>query len=290
MDLKGKTCVVTGATSGIGEATARNLASRGATLGLVCRDLAKGERTVECIRAQTPEAPLRLFRADLESQADIRRVAGELAEAYPQIHLLVNNAGIVNLSYSETVDGIETTFAVNHLAYFLLTNLLLDRLRGSAPARIVNVASDAHKFVRGMNFDDLGHKQKYASMRVYGHSKLANILFTRELARRLDASGVTVNAVHPGAVATGLAGNNGAWAKAVMKVVGLFFKSPDKGAATSLFVATSPEIEGLSGRYFANCKERTPGAAARDDVAAARLWAISEELTGLATTSASAGS
>lgn len=289
MELEGRTCIVTGATSGIGEATAHDLAARGADLALVCRSREKGERTLESIRQRSPGATVRLFLADLASQAEIRRVADELLEAYPQIHLLVNNAGVVNVGYSETVDGIETTFAVNHVAYFLLTNLLLDRLRASAPARIVNVASDAHKFVRGMNFDDLGYKNGYSTMQVYGHSKLANILFTRELAGRLGDSGVTVNAVHPGAVATGLGGNNGWWAQAVMKLVGLFFKSPEGGAATSLYVATSPELEGVTGKYYANSKELAPEPWARDDAAAARLWTMSEEMTGLATSSASAG-
>lgn len=279
MDLQGKTCVITGATSGIGEATAHDLASRGASLALVCRNREKGEHTLRSIRSQAPDADVRLFLADLGSQAEIRRVAEELLSTYPEIHLLVNNAGVVNVGYSETEDGIETTFAVNHLAYFLLTNLLLDRLRASAPARIVNVASDAHKFVRAINFDDLGYKNGYSTMRVYGHSKLANVLFTRELARRLDGSGVTANAVHPGAVATGLGANNGWWAQAIMNFVGLFFKSAEGGAATSLYVATSPEVDGLSGKYFASCKEQPAAAWGRDDEAAARLWAISEELT-----------
>ncbi|MDG2307726.1 MAG: SDR family oxidoreductase [Candidatus Binatia bacterium] len=289
MDLKGRTCIITGATSGIGEATATELAGLGATLGLLCRDEKKGRRTLEALRAKTGNDALHLFRADLASQADIRNVAGEILSTFDEIHLLVNNAGVVNVSYTETVDGIENTFAVNHLAYFLLTNLLLERVRASAPARIVNVASDAHKFVGGLNFDDLQHREKYASMRAYGRSKLANILFTKELAKRLEGSGVTVNAVHPGAVATGLGGNNGAWAKAIMKVVGLFFNSPAKGAATSLFAATSPDLEGVSGRYYAKCKEVAPTAGARDDDAAARLWTISEEMTGLATSSASVG-
>lgn len=289
MDLEGRTCIITGATSGIGEATAHDLARRGADLGLVCRNREKGERTLASIRKHVPEVTARLFQADLESQAQIRALAAELLEAYPQIHLLVNNAGVVNVGYSETSDGIETTFAVNHLAYFLLTNLLVERLQASAPARIVSVASDAHKFVGGMNFGDLEYKENYSSMRVYGHSKLANILFTRELARRLEGSGVTANCVHPGAVATGLAGNNGWWAQAVMKIVGVFFKSPERGAATSIYVATSPDLEGVSGRYFAKSKEQEPAANALDDEAAARLWTISEEMTGLASSSASAG-
>lgn len=281
---------MTGATSGIGQATALELARRGATVGLLCRDAEKGEHTRASIRAATSNDALHLFRADLSSQAQIRRVADEILSRFEKLHVLVNNAGVVNVGYSETEDGIETVIAVNHLAYFLLTSLLLDRLRASAPARIVNVASDAHRFVRGIDFDDLGHRERYRTMRVYGHSKLANVLFTRELARRLEGSGVTANSVHPGGVASGLGGNNGTWAKAVMKFVGLFMKSPEQGAATSLYVATAPDLEGVSGRYYASCKEKTPSSAARDDAAAARLWQVSQEMTGLASSATAAGS
>lgn len=282
VDLTGKNCIVTGATSGIGEATAMTLAAAGARLGILCRDPAKGERTLQRIRSQTGNDAVQLFRADLASQAEIRAVAAEILASFDQIQLLINNAGVVNLKYSETVDGIETTFAVNHLAYFLLTNLLLDRVRASAPARIVNVASDAHKFFGGIDFDDLNFRGRYKSMRVYGHSKLANILFTRELARRLEGTGVTVNAVHPGAVASGLGTNNGSVAKVLTSVLGIFFKNPEQGAATSLHVAMSPELEGVSGRYFAKSREARVSSSARDDEAAARLWTLSEEMTGLA--------
>ena len=278
-DLEGKACIVTGATSGIGEVTARVLAARGAKVGLLCRDLEKGKRTQKEIRSQTGNDSVQVFRADLASKAQIRTVAAEILEAFPRIDLLVNNAGVVNLRYSETEDGIETVFAVNHLGYFLLTQLLLDRLRESAPARIVNVASHAHKFAKGIQFDDLGHREKYASMRVYGHSKLANILFTRELARRLSGTGVTVNAVHPGAVATGLGNNNGFWARALTGALGIFFNSPEKGAATTLFVATAPELEGVTGRYYMRCREVSVSKAAEDDAAAARLWEVSEKMT-----------
>lgn len=247
----------------------------------MCRDPGKGERSLAAIRARTGNSALQLFRADLSSQAEVRTVAGEILEAFPEIHLLVNNAGVVNLHRSETVDGIETVFAVNHLAPFLLTHSLLDRLRESAPARIVNVSSHAHKFVKGIDFEGLEQREKYAAMRVYGQSKLANLLFTRELARRLSDSGVTVNAVHPGAVATGLGANNGAGSKALIGLLGLFFNSPERGAATSLYAATSPDLEGVSGRYFARCRENAPSAAARDDVSAQRLWELSEQLTGL---------
>ena len=281
MDLTGKSCIVTGATSGIGEVTAMTLAAAGARLGILCRDPVKGERTLQQIRRQTGNDAVQLFRADLASQAEIRTVAAEILASFPQIHLLINNAGVVNLKFSETVDGIETTFAVNHLAYFLLTQLLLDRVRASAPARIVNVASDAHKFVGAFNFDDPQSRTRYKSMRVYGYSKLANILFTRELARRLEGTGVTVNAVHPGAVATGLGTNNGSFAKALTSVLGIFFKNPEQGAATSLHVAMSPELEGVSGHYFAKSREAKISSGARDDAAAARLWTLSEEMTGL---------
>jgi len=277
---------VTGATSGIGAATARALAARGATVGIVCRDLARGEATLAEIRKASPGADLRLFRADLSSQAQIRSVAAEILAAYPRIHVLVNNAGVVNLQRSTTVDGIESVFAVNHLAYFLLTRLLLDRLIESAPARIVNVASHAHRFVRGMRFDDLGWEKDYAAMNVYGHSKLANVLFTQELARRLQGTGVTVNAVHPGAVATGLGQNNGWWAQLLTKALGVFFSSPEQGAATSIWAATAPELEGVSGRYFARSREAKTSKAASDAEAAVRLWRISEEMTGPAATAA----
>lgn len=279
--MKGKTCIVTGATSGIGRSTALALARAGAELGLVCRDAGRAEATVRAIRDETGSTAVEVFLGDLGSQAAIRKVADAILARYPRIHLLVNNAGVVNLQRITTADGIEQTFAVNHLAYFLLTLLLLDRLRESAPARIVNVGSDAHKFVSGINFDDIGFANGYKSMRVYGHSKLANLLFTTELARRLEGSGVTVNCVHPGAVATSLGKNNGSIATLLIRVLAPFFRTPDKGAATTLHVATSPALEGVSGRYFASCREVVPAAAARDRAAAERLWDLSAHLTGL---------
>ena len=279
-ELRGRVVILTGATNGIGRATALALAGMGATLAIVARDRARGEATVAEIRAQTGAVP-DLLLADLSSQGSIRKLAAEILARYPRIDVLVNNAGVVNLKREETADGIEATFAVNHLAYFLLTNLLLDRLRASAPARIVNVASDAHKFVKGLRWDDLGWATGYKSMRVYGQSKLANILFTRELARRLAGTGVTVNSVHPGAVSTGLGKQNGWWAAALIKVLGLFFRSPEQGAATSIHLASSPAVDGVSGRYFANAKEARPSRAAEDDAAARRLWDLSMQMTGL---------
>jgi retinol dehydrogenase 12 len=279
--VKGKICIVTGATSGIGRSTALGLARRGASLALVCRDPARAEVVVRAIRDETGSTAVAVFLADLASQAAIRRVADALLERHARIDLLVNNAGVVNLQRRVTEDGIEEVFAVNHLAYFLLTHLLLPRLRESAPARVVNVASDAHKFVKGINFDDVGFGDGYKSMRVYGHSKLANLLFTFELARRLDGAGVTANCVHPGAVATGLGKNNGTIANVLIRTLAPFFRSPDKGAATTLHVATSPTLDGVTGRYFANCRETRSSPASHDRDAAQRLWDLSANLTGL---------
>jgi NAD(P)-dependent dehydrogenase (short-subunit alcohol dehydrogenase family) len=273
-------CVVTGASSGIGRATARALARLGATLALVCRDRGRGEEAQAALRAESPNADQTLFLADLSSQAEIRRLAAELCARYPAIHVLVNNAGVVNLHRTTTVDGIETVFAVNHLGYFLLSHLLLERLRSSAPARIVNVASDAHRFGK-IDLDDLGHERRYRAMRVYGASKLANILFTYELARRLEATGVTVNCLHPGAVATRLGQNNGRVATILTKLLKPFFRTPEQGAATAIHLASSLAVEGVSGRYFVNCREARSSAATYDTELARRLWAASARLTGL---------
>jgi retinol dehydrogenase 12 len=286
--LEGKVCVVTGATSGIGRATAIALSAMGAEIGIVCRDLERGEALRAELVSKPGAAPVRIFEADLGVQSQVRRAAAAILAAYPRIHVLVNNAGVVHLQYTETVDGIETVFAVNHLGYFLLTMLLLDRLKESAPARIVNVASHAHKFVKGISFDDLGHRGSYGWTRVYGQSKLANVLFTRELARRLEGTGVTVNALHPGAVATGLGKNNGTVSRILTGLLSPFFNSPEKGAATSIHLASSPTVEGVTGRYFAKSREVSTSPAGRDDAAAKRLWELSERMTGLTTSQTSA--
>lgn len=279
--MRGKTCMITGASSGIGRATATALAGMGATLVLICRDRRRGEETVAEIAATTGNRDVLLLLADLSAQGEVRRVAAEFLATERPLHVLINNAGVVNLQRTVTADGIESTFAVNHLAYFLLTTLLLERLRRSAPARVVNVSSDAHKFGR-LDFDDLGNERRYRAMRVYGQSKLANILFTTELARRLAGSGVTANSLHPGAVATGLGKNNGAWARAIISVLRPFFRTPDDGAATSIYLASAAAVEGVSGRYFVKCRERRPSRAAQDADGARRLWDISARMTGLA--------
>jgi len=278
--MAGRTCVVTGATSGIGRATALALGGMGARMALVARDAARAAETAASLATAGAPEPL-VFLADLRSQAEVRRVAGEILRSCPRIDVLVNNAGVVNLRRAITVDGHEEVFAVNHLAYWTLTLLLLDRLRESAPSRIVNVSSDAHKLVDGISFDDLGFERAWSTMKVYGHSKLANILFTRELARRIAGSGVTAACLHPGAVATGLGKNNGRVARGLIALLKPFFRTPEGGAETSIHLAASPDVEGRSGGYWARCRERTPSPAALDEAAALRLWEVSTKLTGV---------
>lgn len=276
--VRGRTCVVTGATSGIGEEIALGVARAGGRVVLVARRRERGEATAARIRSEVPGAEPELLLADLSVQAEVRGLAERLLERFEAIHLLVNDAGIVNLRRELTADGLEATFAVNHLAYFLLTTLLLERLRASAPARIVNVASDAHRFGR-LDPSDLQSERRYRSMRVYGQSKAANLLFTRELARRLEGSGVAVNAMHPGPVATRLAQQNGPVARAVTRALSVFFRTPAQGADTALWLATAPELEGVSGRYFASRREREPAPHARDPELARWLFEESERLT-----------
>jgi len=280
--LKGKTCMITGASSGLGRAMALDLARMGAGLLLVCRDRTRGENVMAGIREQTGNSAVRLMLADLSVQQSIRTLAADFLARGEPLHVLVNNAGVFNLKRSLTADGIETVFAVNHLSYFMLTLLLLDRIKQSAPARIVNVASHAHRW-GSINFDDLGGARSYRSSRAYGQSKLANILFTYELARRLEGTGVTVNCVHPGAVATGLGANNGALAKLLMPLIGRFMRSPEQGAATQIYLAASPEVEGVSGKYFVDCKPAQSNQESYDTALARRLWEVSAEMTGVGT-------
>jgi len=258
------------------------LARAGAHLAIVCRDPVRAEQTVAEIRARSGSAAVEVFRADLSSQAEIRHVARELLTRCPRIDVLVNNAGVVEWSRRETVDGLEFMWAVNHLAYFQLTSLLLDRIRDSTPARIVNVASEAHRFVSSLDPDDPAPSdERFRWWRGYGRSKLANLLFTAELARRLEGSGVTANAAHPGAVATRLGTQNGWWASLLTKPLGLLFRSPEKGAETSLHLAAAPGLSGVTGRYFASCTEKLPSRLARDPGLAERLWAASSRQVGL---------
>src|SRR5262249_5462672 len=287
--LDGRIALVTGATSGIGQETAVGLAARGAQVVLVGRDRSRAEAARKDVTERSGSPHVDVLLADFASLDAVRGLAREFCDRYPALHLLVNNAGLVMRERVLTVDGYETTLAVNHLAPFLLTHLLRERLLASGPARIVNVASDAHRFVRrGFDFDDpmsergFGFPTVVTGLRVYGMSKLANILFTVELARRLEGTRVTANAVHPGGVATRLGTNTGGLLGRVIPLaMRPFFKTPEQGAATSLYVATSSELANTNGRYFADSHEREPNRAAGDADAARRLWNLSCEWVGV---------
>ena len=279
--MQGKVCVVTGATSGIGLVAAERLAAMGARVVLVGRDKSRGEAALQRIRQRVPKAELGIHYADLSRLSEMNRVAVEIAAREPRIDVLVNNAGAMFERRSVTEDGLERTFAVNHMAYFVLANRLRDRLVAAAPARIVNVASDAHRG-NTLDFTDLQSSRSYRAFTVYGKSKLANILFTRELARRLAGTGVTANCLHPGFVATRFGDNNRGLMKLAIGIgKQLFAISPEKGAETIVYLASSPELAGVSGGYFAKSRPATPTAAAQDDDAARRLWEESAKLAKL---------
>jgi NAD(P)-dependent dehydrogenase (short-subunit alcohol dehydrogenase family) len=280
--MNGKICLVTGATNGIGKATAHALSQMGATVVIVGRDAQKAAQVTEEIRAASTNQNVDWLLADLSSQEDIRRLATEFNSKYSQLHVLLNNAGGTFTTRQVSVDGIEMTFALNHLAYFLLTNLLLDRMIASAPARIINVSSDAHSGGK-IDFDNLQGERSYSSFGPYGNSKLANILFTNELARRLEGTGVTVNALHPGLTSTGFGKNNPGFLMKIMgAVIPLIARSPEKGADTSIYLASSPEVQGITGKYFVDCKVTQPAPQAADNAVAKKLWDVSAEMVHLA--------
>lgn len=279
--MDGATVVITGANAGVGKATAVGLARAGATVIMTARDRARGVAALTSVREQSGSDSVELMSLDLASFASIRAFSDELQSRHDRLDVLVNNAGLVNRSRTETEDGFETTFGVNHLGHFLLTSLLLDHLRASAPSRVVVVASHAHKQARrGLDFSDLQAERKYSPMLVYARSKLANISFARELARRLDGSGVTANSLHPGFVRSrfGRDGDGGRFGDVVMALAAPIAISPEKGARTSIWLASAPSLAGVTGEYFYKCRPSTPTAVARDDEAARRLWAVSEEL------------
>jgi len=279
--MAGRVCVITGASSGIGYETALGLAQRGASVVLVCRDAKRGEEACERISARAPGAPRpALILADLSEQAQVRTAAAEIESRHEALHVLVNNAGAINARRATTTDGIETTFALNHLAPFLLTRLLDERLRAGAPARVITVSSDAHRSGH-MNFDDLGGARKYGAWRAYAQSKLANVLFTTELARQTAGSGVTAYCLHPGLVRSRFARNNGPFGALVMAVASPFAISVKRGARTSIHLASAAEVEGESGGYYSAERPINPSPEARDPDVAARLWTISNELTGV---------
>ncbi len=276
--MRGKVCVVTGATSGIGLVTARELAHLGARVVLVGRSRERADAAAAAIRAAVADADLDVLLADLSSQRQVRELARQVRERYPRLDVLVNNAGGMWLERRLTEDGLEMTFAVNHLAYFLLTQLLLDVLRAAAPARVVNVSSEAHRRAR-LDFDDLMGERRYRGWRAYCRSKLANLLFTYELARRIDGSGVTANALHPGWVATGFGRDNGWRGRLLQSAARWLAIGPDEGARTAIYLASSPEVAGVSGRYFVRERAVPSSPASYDEAAARRLWQVSEELT-----------
>jgi NAD(P)-dependent dehydrogenase (short-subunit alcohol dehydrogenase family) len=280
--MKGKTVVVTGGTSGIGEVAAVNLAEQGARVVLIARDRARADATLAKLHAANASVVHTVHLADLSVMAEKKRAANEIAAAEPRIDVLINNAGAVFLSRKTSADGLEMTFAVNHLAYFVVTNILLDRLRETSGARIVCTASDAHKAGR-LDFDDLQLERGYRVSRAYGTSKLCNILFTRELAKRLEGSGVSANCLHPGFVGTRFGQNNAnnVLMKGLAKVVLSFGLKPEEGAKTIIHLASSPDAATVSGEYFYKCKVTRPALAAQDDAAARRLWDVSAQLSGV---------
>ena len=281
--MKGKVCLVTGATSGIGEVTARELARLGAEVIIVGRSPERCAATLGRIRTDTGATAVDSLVGDLSSQADVRRLAGQIRDRCPRLDVLVNNAGGMYLTRRESVDGIEMTLALNHLSYFLLTNLLLPTITAAAPARIVNVASDAHQ--RGkIDFDDLQCRLRYSGWKAYQQSKLANILFTYELARRLEGTGVTANTLHPGFVRTNFFQDWGGWIGFVTKLgASVIALTPEQGARTSIYLASSPEVADVTGQYFVKEKPARSAPQSHDRAVAERLWRVSEELTTIST-------
>jgi NAD(P)-dependent dehydrogenase (short-subunit alcohol dehydrogenase family) len=280
--MAGKVVLITGGTGGIGKATAIGLATLGARVGITGRDRARAEQAVADIRAASGNQALDAFAADLTSQAEVRRLAAAVLDAYPRLNVLVNNVGGFWAHRHTTVDGLERTFALNHLAPFLLTNLLLDRLKASAPTRVVTVSSHVQAEGR-IDFDDLQGARRFSAQRAYSQSKLANIAFTNELARRLEGAGVTANSLHPGVVRTNFGGEDQAWFFSMISgVVRPFLKTPAQGAQTSIHLASSRDVEGVTGRFFVNRKPRAANKVAYDLDVSGRLWQVSIDLVGLA--------
>ena len=278
--MGGKVVLITGGTSGIGKATATPLAAMGAQVVVTGRSRERGEAAVEEIRHASGNEGVSLMVADLTVQAEVRKLAEEFGQSHERLDVLVNNAGAVFSRRGETVDGLERTFALNHLAPFLLTNLLLDLLKESAPSRIITVSSEAQRRAK-IDFDNLQGERRYRAFRAYGQSKLANLLFTYELAERLRGTGVTANCVHPGAVGTNFGKNNGGLMVLLFRALKPFMRTPELGADTLIYLASSPEVEGVSGRYYADRKVISSLEEPHDVNAQKRLWEASEELTNL---------
>lgn len=277
-NLKNKIGLITGATSGIGLASAKALAKMGAELYLIGRNAQKGEKVIEEIKSESGNRNIHLIIGDLSSLSDVNKIAQVFLSYNKPLHILLNNAGVYNSSRKLTIDSYEEMFAVNHLSHFLLTKLLLERIKSSGSSRIVNVASGAHMLIKEINFDDLNFNKDFKSLKVYSHSKLANLLFTYKLAKTLKNSNVTVNSVDPGEVGTNLGSQNGLFGKIISPLMKLFLQTPEKGAKTSIYMCSSTEVEGISGKNFRNCSEKQPKPWATNEVTAKKLWDISEEL------------
>jgi NAD(P)-dependent dehydrogenase (short-subunit alcohol dehydrogenase family) len=278
--MDGKVVLITGGTSGIGKAAATVLAGLGAEVVVTGRNKEKGEEAVEEIRRESGNSEVYLLLADLAVQAEVRRLAKEFEASHDRLDVLVNNAGLIQDRRAETPDGIEMTLAVNHLAPFLLTNLLLDLLKKSAPSRIINVSSTAERFGK-MDLDDLQSKRRYRAFPVYGKSKLANIMFTYELAERLKGTGVTANCLHPGSINTDFGNNNRSPMTLLFRAFKPFMRSPEEGADTIIYLAASPDVEGITGKYLSDRKVMTSSEESYDENLRKKLWEASEELTGL---------
>ena len=275
--MDGKVVVITGATSGIGEVAAEKLASMGARIVAIARDRARGEATLARLRERAPGLAHRVYYANLSLLAEMKRVVGEIAAAEPRIDVLINNAGALFDKRQLTSDGLELTFATNHMAYFMLAQGLGERLLASAPARIINTSSEAHRRMK-IDFGDQQGARGYTPFKAYGRSKLCNILFTRELAHRLAGTGVTANCLHPGFVSTRFGDQGKGAVSYILRLAKKFAISPEKGAETIIFLASAKEVAGVTGEYFYQCRPKTPSIEARDDQAAARLWQETAEL------------
>ncbi len=274
--MSGKMCMITGGNSGIGKATAQGLAAHGAKVIIVCRNKTLGEETVQEIKEKTKNPSIDLLIADLSSQESIRALVKEFKSKYDRLDVLINNAGVLLLKRETTVDRIETTLATNYLAPFLLTNLLLDVLKKSAPSRIINVTSVVHK-VAAIDFEDLQGEKNYKGLKAYSQSKLALVLFTHELSRMLKNSSVTVNCLHPGIVKTNITRHFPFFMRIFVKL----FKTAKRGAKTSIYLAFSPHVEGVTGKYFSKKKEKKPSKESNNEEDAKKLWDLSLELTKL---------
>jgi len=273
-----KVVVITGATSGVGEVAADRLAAKGYRINFIARDSVRGEETLKHLRAIAGGVGHRAFYADLSRLSEMKRVAAEIAAAEPEIDVLVNNAGALFNTRKVTEDGLEMTFALNHMSYFVVTNLLRPNLK--ADGRVVSTASGAHKGAR-LDFSDLQSQRGYSGFGAYGRSKLCNILFTRELARRLQGSGITANCLHPGFVATRFGDQSGGMLALAVRAAKTFALSPEQGAETIIYLASSPEAANVTGTYFYKCRPATPTREAQNDADARRLWEISAEIAGM---------